>query len=504
MTSCEELNDVINKLYTKYQDNEYILSKLTNWVLVQLPKKLELDNTRKIERAERKKLLVERQQEFTRKFLKKHYYYYIPTTEMFFIYDKINYTTLREDDINHKILSSISSIKGDIMQWKYKIKTNINKTIKNNVLYNAIPESVTIQSIISNFYPLLFKNKNEAKYFITILGDAINKSNTYFNDLTFIISYKAKDFLRDIGNLIWIYTGVNILNHIKFKYHDQKYESIRLLTINENVELKSTWSNIKENIINLIVVSCFYSNRYKGSENFLITECDEPTNNHILYLKNNDLDNIIHQFTDIYIEKCDETYNIPWKNMLFLWKLFLEDNELPNIVFTNTLKLKLTSNFTYDEPYERFSGITSRHLPFVSKFIDFFNSFFYANPDEIEFEISEINKLFKTSCFYNNKIIADDKRIVSVLKHYFENITIEDDKYLLGWSCKLWNKEGDIDNFIENIKELHKCISIYEAYIEYTKFSSNSLIVSKRYFEKYIGENYHEYIDDEDDLKFNN
>ena len=85
-----------------------------------------------------------------------------------------------------------------------------------------------------------------------------------------------------------------------------------------------------------------------------------------------------------------------------------------------------------------------------------------------------------------------------------KNITIEDDKYLLGWSCKLWNKEGDIDNFIENIKELHKCISIYEAYIEYTKFCSNSLIVSKRYFEKYIGENYHEYIDDEDDLKFNN
>ena len=42
----------------------------------------------------------------------------------------------------------------------------------------------------------------------------------------------------------------------------------------------------------------------------------------------------------------------------------------------------------------------------------------------------------------NNKIIADDKRIVSVLKHYFENITIEDDKYLLGWICKLWNKEG--------------------------------------------------------------
>ena len=305
MTSIEVLNETVNELYSKYQDNEYILSKLANWIQVQLPKKLESDNNRKIERVERKKHLLESQQEFTRKFLKKHLYYYIPSTEMFFIYDKVNYTTLREDDINHKILTTISSIKGDIMQWKYKIKSNINKTIKNNILYSAIPESITIQSIISSLYPLLFKNKNEAKYFITIIGDAINKTYNNFNDLTFIISYKAKDFLREIGQLIWIYTGVNILNHIKFKYHDQKYDSIRLLTINENVELQSTWSNIKNNIINLIVVSCFYSTRYKGSENFVINECDELKNNHILYLKNNTIEEIVNKFTNLYIESCD-------------------------------------------------------------------------------------------------------------------------------------------------------------------------------------------------------
>lgn len=503
MTPLEILNNTVNDLYTKYQDNEYILSKLTNWIQIQLPKKLELENTRKIERNERKKHLIESQERFTRKFLKKHLYFYIPSTEMFFTYDKTNYNTLREDDINHKILSSISSIKGDLMQWKWKIKTNINKTIRNNLLFNALPESTTIQNVISNFYPLLFKNRDDAKYFITLIGDAITKTHNNFNDLTFIISHKAKNFLREIGQLIWIYTGINILNHIKFKYHDQKYESIRLLTINENVELHSTWYSVKDNIINLIVVACFYSNRYKGSENFLITECDDVTKNHILYLKNNQLDTIINKFTDIYIEKCHESYNIPWKNMFFLWKLFLEENELPNIVFTNNLKNILTSKFTYNESFERFSGITSRHLPFVSKFLDFWNTYFYVNPDEIEFEISEINKLFKESCFFNNKIPVDEKRIVSVLKHYFENINIEEDKFLFGWSCKLWNKEADLDTFIESIKEEDKCISIFDAYLQYTKhYSTSSFIVSKRYFEKYIEENYHQYIDDEDDLKF--
>ena len=72
MTSIEVLNETVNELYSKYQDNEYILSKLANWIQVQLPKKLESDNNRKIERVERKKHLLESQQEFTRKFLKKH------------------------------------------------------------------------------------------------------------------------------------------------------------------------------------------------------------------------------------------------------------------------------------------------------------------------------------------------------------------------------------------------------------------------------------------------
>ena len=99
----------------------------------------------------------------------------------------------------------------------------------------------------------MFKNKNEAKYFITVIGDAINKSNTSFNDLTFIISYKAKFFLREIANLIWIYTGINILNHIK------KYDNIfRIIYIKIKKNIYKIFSNFiksalkKIGIFNLI------------------------------------------------------------------------------------------------------------------------------------------------------------------------------------------------------------------------------------------------------------
>ena len=44
-----------------------------------------------------------------------------------------------------------------------------------------------------------------------------------------------------------------------------------------------------------------------------------------------------------------------------------------------------------------------------------------------------------------------------------------------------------------------ECISIYDAYSLYTKSNENNpYIVSKRYFEKFLEENYHDNIDDDD------
>ena len=58
-------------------------------------------------------------------------------------------------------------------QWKFKIKTNIIKIIKESCLFSTIPESETIQYILNNIYPNIFKTKNHIKHFLTIVGDNI-------------------------------------------------------------------------------------------------------------------------------------------------------------------------------------------------------------------------------------------------------------------------------------------------------------------------------------------
>ena len=70
---------------------------------------------------------------------------------------------MNEDIIWHTILSDISE-KGVLLDWKYLVKTKIIKAIKERILLSAIPESETIQAVISFLTPGYFTTKEEVKY----------------------------------------------------------------------------------------------------------------------------------------------------------------------------------------------------------------------------------------------------------------------------------------------------------------------------------------------------
>jgi hypothetical protein len=101
----------------------------------------------------------------------------------FYYYDNITYKLIKEDNIQHKLLSSISKDR-TLMDWKYRTKINIIKQIKSRSLWKSIPESITIQNVLNLLYPSIFSCKDHAKYFLTLIGDNILKKNT--GDLIFL------------------------------------------------------------------------------------------------------------------------------------------------------------------------------------------------------------------------------------------------------------------------------------------------------------------------------
>jgi hypothetical protein len=491
----------VEKLYERYKDNEYMLQRIYNHVHVYLPNTLVNEAKNHERRQNLNSYLSEEQQIFMQVFLSKNNYYYLTSNNFYYEYNGIDYFIVKEDEILHKLLSTISKER-TLLQWKHKTKAAIIKQIKDRNLFTSIPETDTIQNVLNYIYPSIFASKIAAKYFLTIIGDNILKKNT---DLTFIVSQKMRQLLDELENVAASSIGNNNISY-KFvtKYHEtHTFNNCRLIKINDNYSNEYWRESLKKIGLNLLCVAAHYSNRYTNSDNLLNTTADDELVNYVYTLKNTSENGLVEKFIGEYIEKTSDDFKIEWKNIHFIWKQFLSSNNLPVVIFSNSFKSILKSTIQYNEETDCFIGVTSKYLPIYKDFIQFWETTItnsLSTDFENELEIDEISSLFKQ--WSKNKNVLSEENIIRVLKHFFSTEII-DDKFVLNVTSTIWDKFNDIQNstdFIkQQIKESHKLSLIsfddlYNFYNKYCNSNSIKLIVSKRYFEKYLYYKFANYI----------
>jgi hypothetical protein len=142
----------VEKLYERYKDNEYMLQRIYNHVHVYLPNTLAHEEKNHEKRQNLNSYLSEEQQIFMQVFLSKNNYYYLSSNNFYYEYNGIDYFIVKEDEILHKLLSTISKER-TLLQWKYKTKAAIIKQIKERNLFTSIPETDTIQNVLNYIYP---------------------------------------------------------------------------------------------------------------------------------------------------------------------------------------------------------------------------------------------------------------------------------------------------------------------------------------------------------------
>jgi hypothetical protein len=529
-----EAVNMVSALYNKYKSLPNVQQKLIHHIMDALPAILENTVQQYQQREERKKSLEEKSDEFIEEFLAKTRYFYHSGTELFFIYsDDKTYEVIKEDNIQHSVLTTITASHKDLLPWKYKIKIQIIKRIReNNNILKSIPESETIQNIIRLLTPALFHNKDTVKYFLTIVGDILHKKNSlhyFINSKTFI------PFIKELNQECYRYFGINLLTHFKFKYYEHANEDCRLISV---CELSNAFiavddyfkSHIIVHIIDLFCVASHYSTRYVCADSFLDKYCnDYSVINHALYLKHNTNLEIVARFIHATTEKCPG-YNITCKNMSYLWKIFIEEENIPNIFFNHSLQQLLSTHceelnldidalhLPHDVENTVIKNRTSKHLPFVCSFMSFWNTYIIdfnnaevgeEEEEEYELELEELLSLFNksikrsaTTLLHNN---VTDKMLLGLIKHFYPDIIIEDDKYLIHVGCRsnIWNKRGEIEEFIKKYKESkiesvnasQSLYAIYQCYCKYA-FDKEYNIISKRWFEKYFMSVYDSYLID--------
>jgi hypothetical protein len=498
------IHNIISDMYIKYENEPNIISKLENYIR-ELPVILKNIKITLEENKIRMNELSLEQEHFIGKFLSKNFYFYHSTTEKFFLYDKLHYRVISEDDILYHILSSITQEKSCLASWKQKTKVQIIKKIKDKSLIKYAPESNTIQFVLNLFYPTFFSSKTEVKYFLTILGDSILKRDT--PNIHFIDS-KSKHFLRELNSLCYFYIGCNAIQSIKYKYHEtHQYSQCRFLKINDNIKNEILLKTIFESAIDIFAVACHYSTRYISSDQYLIHNSnDTELINTVMILKDKTPEDLVDIFIKEYIQTIPrissnasspyssspismelaskQLYGITWKNMLYLWRNFLENKELPTIMFHDSLRNILISHYSENFINDEFVGLTSKYLPLVQNFIDFWEK--HIIEDDSELEIEEIRILFKNNSRVTTSNITD-KQIIDILTYFFPQIEIISEKYIYGVSCNLWDKDLDIKTALQTLPNSN--VDIDDKYLHYCAIYSvdNNLLVSKSYFEKIVG-----------------
>jgi len=518
--------------------NEHILERIHAYVKTQLPQTIKNYQTAHAERETRKKSLELVADEITETFLNKTKYFYCQSSELYFTYNnQVRYSLIHEDEIHHRILAFTSETSGASTNAsistsiKYKIKNRIIKSIQSRDILSSIPESRTIQNVIGQLYPALFRTRDHAKYFLTILGDVLLKksSSASSSALIYFIPPVAKDFIKDLGGECYSLFGSGsnaFTTAFKFKYYEHQYKDCRVVDIHAPASTSASASgsppfsrnagfrlshmpDLKSAVIDLFCVAAHYSHRFGNADDFLRLHCKTPeVAMHAWFFRERTDQQIITEFVDYATEPASPEHEISMTNMLYLWKMYLSEFRLPSMFFAATLRTKLAEYAGASEIV--FPNRTSRYLPVVSQFRQFWGEHCVVNDTEIELEIDELSTLFKDyiaggSASASGAGSASDATLLGILRHFYPDIVIEDDKYILNVGCRLWNKNAEIDEYLLQFKE--QCIAnnhsfpqpLYNAYEYYCGrcySAAKRRIISKRYFEKYFMEEYAEYLDE--------
>lgn len=486
--SLENAIETIQQIYEKYKDDSYMLTKINNYITVQLPNIFENLRTTREESIKKIQEKTNDQDIFIQSFLNNHSYYYIQSSEKFFFYDGQHYIPYSEDEI----LYSISKEPG-LSSWKQRTRISIMKRIKENSLLTTIPNTETIQSIIELLFPIFFASKTQTKYFLTILGDNILKKSSNF----YFMNTKAKAFLRELNNYSQVYIGTHLNQSFKHKYHEHEYSNCRLIQVNDVIKNEHLWLPIiNQYYLDIICVATHYSTRFGCADNYLRTYSnDDSLIQYAFYLKDMTPELLIQTFLNEYITKTTTTINtnsqvLQWKNLQYLWKHFLDAKRLPAVIFQQNLKQLFLENIgeNYDETTDSFMGVFSKYNPTIQKFLQFWDETMIIDEEACELEIDEIILLFKKWSSDTNSPNINDKQIVDLLTHFYPGTEIEEDKFVYKIKSNLWDKTSDIHIILSEMDL--SLISVYDAYEKYCKEQrkQNKMIVTKYFFEKFLYE----------------
>jgi hypothetical protein len=173
------------------------------------------------------------------------------------------------------------------------------------------------------------------------------------------------------------------------------------------------------------------------------------------------------------------------KYMNFIWRWYVNNENIPNVLSMGTLKDELTKLLPYNDKNDVYTHVECNFLKSINDFVDFCNEHIIEDKDEID--VSEVIDIYRVE--YPNNETIEENTFDMLLKNNIISYTMRSNKTILSVSCKFWNKSEEVKESIKEYKYLLdkeqnplKCYDAYEYYVS----KNYKYIANKMYFERFF------------------
>lgn len=476
----------------------YAMQKLDS-IMRELPDTIQTYYESFEKREEQRMLIEENQREYIDTFLKNpnRQLFYIPKTDVYIKYNGDTCEIVNENSIWHSVLTELSDSSHPLFSRRYMVKISLMHKLKQQNILGMTPSSHTIQRILGFLTPTFLDTKDSAKHFLTVLGDMILRKN----EMNYLVNNTAKAFLEAIEQYIYFYWAGSIrVDGFKYKYYDHTYEQCRLIRFHKSIEQQEVWGTFLKNfIMDIVMVATHYSTRYTNADAFIQSCYDEELKDYVFYLKNHTKRDLVDRFVGEYLEKSDTDISIRWNQMIYLWKMFVEEEGIPSVIMMKQLKELLVENgIQYKD--EQFYGVSSKYLHTVQDFETFWKEMIVYDSQE-SLETGELllayNQWAKKARQSGKSISKLSESKISMFVNHFH--VIQDiqvvGRVVSGIRCSVWKRGEVIEQYMTN--SIHSTqpkhwTEVYELMLTQWNVLSDSPPVSMTYFRNWLNHRHYQ------------
>ena len=454
--SRQSLHNCLDLLLDKYSDKPSMLVRL-KWQLAEaVPSALACYEVKSIERAERVSILAEACLEFSTRFLNENAYFRCEGSGMFVNYDGTHIWDADEDDIQHHILTEIST-SPMVAQRKHKTKVHILKKIKSRPASTITPEEETINYVVSSLHPTFFLSTSAARHFLAAVGESLLGERS----LTYICAPVLRVLLNVLEDAANELLGQpTALSHFKKKYYSHEHTTLRFFLCDFQRGPAQLGRRLRSHVLDILVVALHTARTYGSADRFVEETLCTPLSVVVNFSRNSSRDEIVGKFVADSLVPCDGAVMTP-NEAWFALREYFTQHGLPVILFQDEFQSSLRKLVpTADSVY---IGYTSPCLPLVRAFANFWEENMTSERDAYPLDIEAIITLF-TKGTRSKPACGDPGFFRSLILHLYPDVLV-DEWTVCGCACKIWPKDTVVREFCKELKLKELCpATVAESY----------------------------------------